>query len=485
MLEQTLFNEISKDIPFEINIEKMMKDRYQHWCFKKGNQYICSHCGKSTSDEYSRCIKCKVELRSRLIRKNSNLKKLTYKALIYILQKHDDMIMQRVVLANVYIDSIDLTEYVESEEVERHIIKDWKTYIISKSQYQKNTWINGSFNYYRHGLTAKLDIYPDNLRDWLSDTILKNTTIDIFIDDYMTYKSASMIYWKLAIATNYPWIEMLYKAKLKKLWLNALTNIGKVDFRSFKPHVIKRYRVDLQRVDADYHDFCWLNMLKRKKVKFKTEDIKKLSGSNYIFNSKASMKNIVDICKRLDINVLKLVEYLDFQKAQGTYYLDYLSLMEKINTPVSIESTIFPKNLIEAHDSAVNKFNALKHEADNKAYKRRLRGLVKYEYQNTSYSVIVPEKLEDILNEGRILNHCVGSYIGKVKSGETTILFIRRTNELETPFYTLEYHNGVIKQCRGKGNCSPDTEIDEFLKEWKKYVKKPKKRISKSAEVRA
>lgn len=247
MLEQTLFNEISKDIPFEINIEKMMKDRYQHWCFKKGNQYICSHCGISTSDEYSHCIKCKVELCSRMIRKNSNLNKLTDKALIYILQKHDDMIMQRVVLANVYIDSIDLTEYVESEEVERHIIKDWKTYIISKSQYQKNTWRNGSFNYYEHGLTAKLGIYPDNLRDWLSNTILKNTTIDIFIDNYMTYKSASMIYWKLAIATNYPWIEMLYKAKLKQLWLNVLTNIGQVDFRSFKPHVIKRYRVDLQR----------------------------------------------------------------------------------------------------------------------------------------------------------------------------------------------------------------------------------------------
>jgi len=90
----------------------------------------------------------------------------------------------------------------------------------------------------------------------------------------------------------------------------------------------------------------------------------------------------------------------------------------------------------------------------------------KLNYQEDEFSIIAPNTYTDIANEGLILHHCVKTYIEDVAKGKTTILFIRKTGDLDKPFFTLEVRDNKIRQCHGFANCNTDTVVglDEFLK---------------------
>ena len=59
-----------------------------------------------------------------------------------------------------------------------------------------------------------------------------------------------------------------------------------------------------------------------------------------------------------------------------------------------------------------------------------------------------PKTISDLFEEGRVLNHCVGSYGDAIKSGNSIVLFIRKKKEIDTPYFTLEVdptHNAVTQ----------------------------------------
>jgi hypothetical protein len=65
----------------------------------------------------------------------------------------------------------------------------------------------------------------------------------------------------------------------------------------------------------------------------------------------------------------------------------------------------------------------------------------------------VPRDTQEIKNEGAALHHCVGTYVDRVAKGQTHIFFVRRVEEPDTPYFTMEYNNGRVIQCRGNHNC--------------------------------
>ena len=54
---------------------------------------------------------------------------------------------------------------------------------------------------------------------------------------------------------------------------------------------------------------------------------------------------------------------------------------------------------------------------------------------------------------------------------QTNIFFIRRSEEPDKPYFTLEYKNGAINQNRGYDNQDPPLEVVGFASEWLEYVK--------------
>ena len=84
-----------------------------------------------------------------------------------------------------------------------------------------------------------------------------------------------------------------------------------------------------------------------------------------------------------------------------------------------------------------------------------------------------PHSAEEIVNEGKVLCHCVGGYVERHLKAWTNIFFIRQRDKPDIPYYTIEVSNDFkIMQCHGYKNDKdgkPD-EIKEFERVYTKYL---------------
>ena len=101
-----------------------------------------------------------------------------------------------------------------------------------------------------------------------------------------------------------------------------------------------------------------------------------------------------------------------------------------------------------------------------------------YEYSDKNYLVVSPRCIEDILQEGENLHHCVGSsdrYWERIERRESYVLFLRRSVNPEKAYYTLEIEpDGTVRQKRTMYDRQEADIKDatKFLKKWQKEVSK-------------
>lgn len=119
----------------------------------------------------------------------------------------------------------------------------------------------------------------------------------------------------------------------------------------------------------------------------------------------------------------------------------------------------------------------------------------KYEYRDDRYAIIVPGKIEDIIDEGKKLGHCLDKsdvYFDRIQRHESFIVFLRKTEDMEKPYYTLEIEpDGTARQKRTTGDRQ-DKDLKEavsFIRKWQKEVKKrlndqDKELAAQAAELR-
>jgi len=92
------------------------------------------------------------------------------------------------------------------------------------------------------------------------------------------------------------------------------------------------------------------------------------------------------------------------------------------------------------------------------------------EYSDGMFFIRAPHDAAEILHEGTELVHCVSRYISDMAEQKTVILFLRVNSEPKEPFYTVEYKNGKVTQCRGYHNTPASSEVNDFLDKWQKSV---------------
>lgn len=181
------------------------------------------------------------------------------------------------------------------------------------------------------------------------------------------------------------------------------------------------------------------------------------------------------------------------------HWEDYLTAAEAIGYQLHREDVLLPKALGAAHDSATAKHqNQMERERKKEqAEKDRLAALAyedrrvelekKYSFAMDGYLIRVPSGKNEILDEGRKLQHCVGGYADRHMSGVTTILFMREAKKPGVPWLTIEMDGNKLRQIHGfkneglyttKGRFAPDPRevYREFLDTWLDWLKKGSKR---------
>lgn len=97
-------------------------------------------------------------------------------------------------------------------------------------------------------------------------------------------------------------------------------------------------------------------------------------------------------------------------------------------------------------------------------------GVDAFQIKGKGLILVVPQSGDEIRKEGEALHHCVGGYVDRVARGETNIFFIRKADHPEKSYFTMEWRNNKIIQCRGFKNCGMPADVQAFVKVFEKKM---------------
>lgn len=188
----------------------------------------------------------------------------------------------------------------------------------------------------------------------------------------------------------------------------------------------------------------------------------------------------------------KIINYV--QKQSNNQYLpnsvmtdwsDYLSQCKDLKFDITNTFVLYPKNLKEKHEEYTILNQAKGLEKYNAKVKKAYQTLDQhYSFSNKVFLIRPARSVEEIVKEGHNLRHCVAgkNYVEGVANGSKAIMFIRKIDDPDTPFFTLDLNLSQLSvyQCRGYKNCDMPEAISKFIDRWKSEKltsKKVKERV--------
>lgn len=177
----------------------------------------------------------------------------------------------------------------------------------------------------------------------------------------------------------------------------------------------------------------------------------------------------------------KLLRYITKQEEKGirvrlSDFGDYIKDCQTLEKDLTKKETLFPADFPKAHEHTSKEVIAKRELIKSKKWKRRQEE-IENRYQmkdgNRKFLLLTPKSVDDLVNEGEHMHNCVGTYADRVARGECDILFLRKSENPEESYITIEIdpRNGTIRQAREKYNKDVESEeAKHFLKELEAYA---------------
>lgn len=239
----------------------------------------------------------------------------------------------------------------------------------------------------------------------------------------------------------------------------------------------------MNNVHSDYHDF--LHFIEANNSVYTYYRIK---NGWRCMNKERRIKPLTPEQNEKDRkNLLKLIRLQEKTDKKGLdedvfkIFSDTLNLFKQISNANRPDIDLYAcKDVNELHryHNMLIEINITDKEARNKEEQERLNKLAaklydqrkeKFEYADDNFSIVVPKEMNKITKEGVYLHHCVGGYISRVAEGRTNILFLRKNEEIDIPFFTIEVsNNNEIIQIHGLYNrwLGNEPEAVKFVINW-------------------
>ena len=182
---------------------------------------------------------------------------------------------------------------------------------------------------------------------------------------------------------------------------------------------------------------------------------------------------------------LKAISYLTENNLNIWEYKHYVGMLKELNYKLD-KAYLFPADFRKADDRVAKEYKEFKDKEEAKK-KRRQNRLIKkisdglrkmddlQEFLNGSDGLLVyvPDKASDLVEEGRNLHCCLGTYVDRIAEGKTLVFFVRRLNAPNDPFVAFEYVNGDVVQCRANNNEDvKDAKIINFVDAFAERLRK-------------
>ena len=95
-----------------------------------------------------------------------------------------------------------------------------------------------------------------------------------------------------------------------------------------------------------------------------------------------------------------------------------------------------------------------------------------YSVPSKQFAIIWPKSKKDFQTEGQKQHNCVGGYFEKMVKQQTVVFFLRKKEDMDTPFCTVEFQSGKLIQCRTIYNGDAPEEAKKYMKKIEAHYEK-------------
>lgn len=330
---------------------------------------------------------------------------------------------------------------------------------------------------------SSLKYYPSNMTRLICAVVEKET--NHVIAKYNTLRTYA----------NAPAIESLYKIGLYNICRSLIWSGGHT--RDIKKTA--KEAADILMVSKEGFGYIRRNA---NDDRYMLEIIRYMEKNNIPLND-----NNIEIIKSLEIhhsskNAIMTTHLLMYQSIQKLYnylnkqkhsydsitdvlneYYDYIKQRESQEDDLSNTVYLRPRDLHTTYMTLLDDVEHLKNEKYiaemSEKYKnireRSAKIPKKYTWQQAEFLIRPAKSAEEIVMEGRLLHHCVGSdaqgYMKRFNEGKGWILLVRHIQSPTVPFVTVELVNNKIRQWYGIKDSKPDREnVEAFLNAYIQHI---------------
>lgn len=366
-------------------------------------------------------------------------------------------------------------------------------------------------------------LYPGNLPQAWEHTPMRYSALEVLSANIPTvslrYEDAIEKY------LRFPKLEWLCKMGLNNLARNVINNryssdmVGKINYKGKTIfEILELTKVNtrvLQAVDGDHYLLRLLQVSQQIGLQFKPEQLQEyyetfecntelLKQANRKVSLHKLVKYISEESERYPLgdkggcwqySYMRYKERedprIERKRNMAKDWLEYLGWCKKLNYDLDNMFIYMPTNFKKVHDRTYKEYQEQQDRIAAEERKRREReaakrmkrikqamedifnknaGVDAFAIIGKGLMLMVPKSADEIKAEGTALHHCVGTYVERVAKGETMILFVRKVDAPDEPYYTLEWNGSKVIQCRGFKNCDMTPEVKAFVNVFEKKM---------------
>lgn len=303
---------------------------------------------------------------------------------------------------------------------------------------------------------------------------------------YSEYKRGNFIdiLGYLRIYEEFPQAEFLIKSGLKAYAMNKTILRQMKKDKSFHKWLVAH--LDCNMLDGRYYCNAIITAYKNNiplETAHRQEGRKRLLIADY---------HGKDIIKYAHIKGVKgeyerFFAYQDKQDISTYLYLDYIRACHYLGLDCGDDHIRYPKDFHRWHNIRLEQYRVVRAQERQRAFQQYHKRDAKQEEKiakdflivaekylpmagftdNEHYAIFIAKSPAELVKEGNALIHCVGynGYDKKMANEETLIFFVRKVEDLDKPFVTLEYSlkRKQVLQCYAYDNKKPEETVLEFV----------------------
>ncbi len=299
---------------------------------------------------------------------------------------------------------------------------------------------------------------------------------------------------------EYSYVETLYKAGVRKDLMGyrsayiihpnetspaKILGLDKTEWKAYSQY--KSNGLDLRSLQSasknatfKEDELCSRDMLNYLRLVEKLDDKYGLNKTLDFIDEELSViynqygyRSIISLADQYGLNKKRAIEYAYYEVhvSQGIksprtvhmYWYDYLRMsremgLEKIDK--------YPRFLKTMHDVVSMNYDINLSEEQKEQFKVAYEVNKEYYYEDRLHVIFAPETPEDLIKEGNQMGHCVGSYVSNVCKQTSTILFLRKKEDVDKSYITIEVRDNHIVQAKCKMNFTPDEDQKKIINDF-------------------